>query len=71
MLSTSEWDSMLRKTAENIKPAIIQALRRYGIEEFFSKLVYVTDRGSNIVAALRTVTRLNCAAQRVSLLLHM
>ncbi|KAF3840348.1 hypothetical protein F7725_019065 [Dissostichus mawsoni] len=55
-------DSTLRKTSDNIKPAIIQALRRYSIEDFFTKLVYVTDRGSNIVAALRSVTRLSCAA---------
>lgn len=62
VLCTSEWDSSLRKTADNIKPVIISVLRKFGIDEFYSKLVYVTDRGANIVAALRAVTRLSCAA---------
>ncbi|KAG1968300.1 membrane-spanning 4-domains subfamily A member 8-like [Pimephales promelas] len=44
VLCTSEWDSSLCKTADNIKPAIISALRKFGIDEFYSKLVYVTDR---------------------------
>ncbi|KAI4811469.1 hypothetical protein KUCAC02_014374 [Chaenocephalus aceratus] len=70
VLSTSEWDSTLRKTSDNIKPAIIQALRRYSIEDFFTKLVYVTDRGSNIVAALRSVTRLSCAAHILNTVLY-
>ena len=70
VLCTAEWDSALRKTADNLKPAIIQALRKYNLDEFYSKLVYVTDRGSNIVAALRAVTRLSCAAHILSTVLH-
>ncbi|KAA0722794.1 Transposable element Hobo transposase [Triplophysa tibetana] len=70
VLCTSEWDSSLRKTADNIKPAIISALRKFGIDEFYSKLVYVTDRGANIVAALRTVTRLSCAAHIFNTVLY-
>ncbi|KAJ4937907.1 hypothetical protein JOQ06_002536 [Pogonophryne albipinna] len=49
---------------------IIQALRRYSIEDFFTKLVYVTDRGSNIVAAPRSVTRLSCAAHILNTVLY-
>uniref|UniRef100_A0A3Q2CJ70 BED-type domain-containing protein n=1 Tax=Cyprinodon variegatus TaxID=28743 RepID=A0A3Q2CJ70_CYPVA len=70
VLCTSEWDSELRKTAENIRPAIIQALRKYSLDEFFSKLVYVTDRGANIVTALRSVTRLSCAPHILNTVLH-
>jgi len=70
VLSTSKWDNTLRKTSDNLKPAIIQALRRYNIEDFFSKLVYVTDKCSNVAAALRTVTRLSCAAHVLNNVLY-
>ena len=70
VLCTSEWDSTLHKTADNLRPAITQALRKYSLDEFFSKLVYVTDRGANIVTALRTVTRLSCAAHILNTVLH-
>lgn len=70
VLCTAEWDSTLRKTADNIRPALIQALREFGLEEFFPKLMYITDKGSNIVAALRTVTRLNCAAHNLNTVLQ-
>lgn len=70
VLCTAEWDSTLRKTADNIRPALMNSLRKFGLEEFFSKLVYVTDKGANIVAALRTVTRLNCAAHNLNTVLQ-
>lgn len=70
VLCTAEWDSSLRKTAENLRPAIMQALHKYNLDEFFPKLVYVTDRSANIVAALRNVTRLNCGAHILNTVLH-
>lgn len=70
VLCTSEWDSTLRKTVDNFTPAITQALWKYGLDKFFSKLAYVTDSGVNTVAALRTVTRLSYAAHILNTVLH-
>uniref|UniRef100_A0A3B3QQ95 HAT C-terminal dimerisation domain-containing protein n=1 Tax=Paramormyrops kingsleyae TaxID=1676925 RepID=A0A3B3QQ95_9TELE len=70
VLCIAEWDSTLCKPADNIRPPVIYSLRKFGLEDFFSKLVYVTDKGSNIVVALRTVTRLNCTAHILNTVLH-
>lgn len=70
VLCTTEGDSSLRKMADNLRPAIMEALRKYNLDEFFHQMVYVTDRGSNIVAALRTVTRLSCGAHILNTVLH-
>lgn len=70
VLCTAEWNSSLCKTADNLKPAIMQALCKYNLDEFLSQLAYVTDRGSNIVAALRAITRISCATQILNTVLH-
>ena len=70
VLCTAEWDSTLRKTGEHLRAATKQILRKYNLVEFYNKLVYVTDRGSNIVAALSDATRLSCGAHILSTVLH-
>ncbi len=64
-----QWQVGASRTSAFYFLAITQALWRYNIKNFFSKLVCVTDRGSNIVVALRTVTRLNCAAHVINTVL--
>lgn len=43
-----------------IKAKIIESLRELMIDDFFPKIVFVTDRGGNIRKALADVERLNC-----------
>ena len=70
VLCTAEWDSTLRKTGEHLRAATQQILRKFNLGEFYNKLVYVTDRGSNIVAALSNATRLSCGVHILSTVLH-
>lgn len=62
VLHTTVWDSNLKKTGENIKSVVIQNLEKYGLGEQFQSLIYVTDRGPNMVAALKNNVRLSCIA---------
>lgn len=62
VLHTTLWDSNQKKTGDNIKPIVIQNLEKFGISEQFENLIYVTDRGSNLIAALRNNVRLSCTA---------
>jgi hypothetical protein len=57
--STVSW----KKTGDNIKIEIVKILRSFDLYNIIDKVVFVTDRGSNIVAALRQFTRLSCSAQ--------
>lgn len=43
-----------------IRNQIIEKLKEIGIDDFFKKIVYITDRGSNIRKALCDTQRLNC-----------
>lgn len=43
-----------------IRHQIREKLEEIGIDEFFQKIVYITDRGSNIRKALCDTQRLNC-----------
>ena len=52
-LHTTLWDSNFKKTGDNIKIVVIQNLEAFGIHEHFKTLVYITDRGSNMIAALK------------------
>ena len=36
VLSTTEWDSYQRKTAHNIRPAIVQGLRKYSLDKYYN-----------------------------------
>ena len=45
-----------------MRSLLFQKLRKFGIDASLlsGRVVFVTDRGANIVAALRGCTRLNC-----------
>uniref|UniRef100_A0A1B0DG64 Uncharacterized protein n=1 Tax=Phlebotomus papatasi TaxID=29031 RepID=A0A1B0DG64_PHLPP len=51
-----------KKTGDYIKKEIIHALQNYKIHDWIDNLIFVTDRGTNIVNALKGYKRLNCFA---------
>ena len=62
VLTTAVFPPEERHTGENIRREIIRLLvTEYGLDPLvLSKVVWVTDQGSNIIAALRPYTRLDC-----------
>lgn len=64
MLFAVPFDPSTSKTGENIRMHLLQNLRIFGIDatEMGRKIVFVTDRGANMISALRGYTRLNCTA---------
>lgn len=54
--------SQIQHTASNIRAEVVNCLRRFKMlsDNEERKLIFVTDRGPNIVAALREYNRLNC-----------
>lgn len=57
-LSTSEFDNDLRHTGVNIRKTIGEILSSFEIDS--NKVVFVTDRGSNMLSALKNDTHLSC-----------
>ncbi|KAG1953590.1 zinc finger BED domain-containing protein [Pimephales promelas] len=61
VISTAEFDSTLKKTAHNIHDQIIKELHDFGIEPaHMSKVMFVSDQGANIKAALRSYKWIPC-----------
>jgi hypothetical protein len=70
VLCTREFDSDMKKTGDNIKIEIIKILRSFDLYNIIDKVVFMTDRGSNIVAELRQFTRLSCSAHILNTVLE-
>lgn len=66
ILATHHIPADLKKTGKNLKTEIYKILRKFKIFEAFSKtpkrVVFTTDRGSNIICGLKDNERLNCFA---------
>lgn len=64
VLFAAPFDPSTPKTDENIRSHLLQNLRVFGIDatDMGKKIVFVTDRGANMINALREYTRLNCTA---------
>ena len=62
VLCTQEFDATRKKTGDNIKAAISSALEDLGINIASDQITFTTDRGSNMIAALRSEERLDCVA---------
>jgi len=58
VLSTGEFDPELRHTSENIKIVLETILTDFNINA--SKTVFVTDRGANVLAAMKDSKHLSC-----------
>ena len=67
ILFTSEFDGHIRKTGENILTAITKGLQVFDVNQAdMKKIKFITDRGSNMIAAFRRHTRLDCIAHLIS-----
>lgn len=62
ILCTQPITSSEKKTGEFIRMEITNNFKKFEIEDHMNDIVYVTDRGANIVKALNSYTRLNCFA---------
>uniref|UniRef100_A0A3P9DLA7 HAT C-terminal dimerisation domain-containing protein n=1 Tax=Maylandia zebra TaxID=106582 RepID=A0A3P9DLA7_9CICH len=64
VLFAAPFDPSTSKTGENIRRHLLQNLRVFGIDatDMGKKIIFVTDRGANMISALREYTRLNCTA---------
>ncbi|KAI2645924.1 Transposable element Hobo transposase [Labeo rohita] len=62
VLFAAPFENGVSKTGENIRNLLFQKLRAFGIDTslLVGHVVFVTDRGANVVAALHGYTRLNC-----------
>ncbi|KAI2646914.1 Transposable element Hobo transposase [Labeo rohita] len=71
VLFGAPFESGVSKTGENIRSLLFQKLCEFGIDASLlsGRVVFVTDRGANIVAALRGYTRLNCNAHILNITL--
>ena len=68
ILATVEFDPTLKKTSENLHEQITSVLMSYGIQT--DKIVFVSDQGSNIKAALRSYHWIPCSAHIINTVLR-
>lgn len=71
VLFAAPFENSMSKTGENIRNLLFQKLCAFGIDTslLVGRVVFVTDRGANVVAALRGYTRLNCNAHILNVIL--
>ncbi len=70
VISTAEFDSTLKKTVHNIHKLIIKELHDFGNEPArISKVMFVSDQGVNIKAALRSYKWMPCTAHIINIVL--
>ena len=61
VICTDLFNPTQRKTGVNLKAHILESLSKFGISsDLLSKCIFTTDKGSNIVLALRNEERLDC-----------
>jgi len=67
VLATREFDPALRHTAVNIKQAVSAVLDEFGID--VDKVVFVTDRGANVLAAMKDYKHISCSDHMINTVL--
>jgi len=67
VIATREFDPDLRHTAVNIQQVITAILTEFGIDS--SKAVFVTDRGANVLAAMKDWKHVSCSAHMLNTVL--
>lgn len=72
VLCTEELDPALKKTGVNVKAAVASALGKFGISlaDNLERCIFTTDRGSNMIAALADVQRIDCIAHILNTVLR-
>lgn len=68
ILATVEFDPSLKKTSENLHDQITSVLSSYELQT--DKIVFVSDQGSNIKAALRSYHWIPCSAHIINTVLR-
>lgn len=71
VLFAAPFENGMSKTGESIRNLLLQKLHGFGIYTslLVGRVVFVNDRGANIVAALRGYTKLNCNAHILNIIL--
>jgi len=59
VLATREFDPDLRHTGANIKQVLTSILDEFGVD--VEKVIFVTDRGANMLAAMKNFKQISCA----------
>jgi uncharacterized protein involved in tolerance to divalent cations len=67
VLATREFDPEARHTGVNIRKAVLEILTEFTIPP--EKLVFVTDRGANVLAALKEYKHLSCCDHIINTIL--
>ena len=70
VLCTEDFDSTQKKTGDNIHRAIVTTLRDLDIDIGTDMVTFTTDRGANMIAALRSDERLDCIAHVLNTVLR-
>ena len=61
VLITEEYDSAHPKTAENLRQQLNEIFLGYGLgHQRLEKVIFTTDKGSNIISALKDLDRIDC-----------
>ena len=70
VITTAEFDSTLKKTAYNLHEQIVKELHDFGIDaDKMQRVMFVSDQGANIKAALRSYKWTPCAAHVINIVL--
>ncbi len=70
VLCTNEFDATKKKTGDNIKAAIVTLLQELGVSMKDHDVTFTTDRGSNMISALKSENRLDCTAHIINTVLR-
>lgn len=71
VISTEEFDPMEKKTGVNIRGALEEIFKSLNVtDEQLSRSVFTTDRGANMIAALKGDERIDCIAHILNTVLR-
>lgn len=60
VMALKSFDAEERKTGENIRRATMAIIHDYELQPYIDSIIFVTDRGTNMLAAFCNYTRYNC-----------
>ena len=67
VLATKEFDADLRHTGDNINASLMAILSSFEVD--VEKTVFVTDRGANMLAALKNYKHISCCDHMINTVL--
>lgn len=60
VMALKSFDAEDRKTGHNINRATMKVIKEYELESHIDSIVFITDRGTNMISAYSDYTRYNC-----------